>query len=154
MKSYIFSVCAAAVIAGILRTLTGKGTAGELVKLLSGIFLALTVMAPLARLEIPDPVDWVEDHARAGREAAAAGEVMAGEYAADIISREVEAYILDKAHRLGADLTVEVSLDPRGIPEEVTITGEISGRQRMELSRYMAEQLEVGEEAQIWTDGN
>lgn len=152
MREYILSICAAAIMASILGALAGKGTVGSLLKMLSGLFLAVTVMGPLVRLELPDPASWIEDYSSAGRAAAEAGEELASEYAASIISAELEAYILDKAAILGADLEVEVSLDSSGIPKTVTLIGKVPPDAREELSRCLDRELGIGEEAQAWVN--
>ena len=152
MKSYILSICAAAIIAAILGTLAGDGSGGKLVRMLSGLFLAVTVLAPLVELELPSPTAWIEDFTREGRDAAQYGKEKALEYSSAIISAEVEAYILDKAAQLGADVTVAVTLDDSGMPEAVTLTGKVSPLAREELSRWLEEELGIGEEAQVWTD--
>ena len=152
LTQYILSVTAAAVLASILRILAGEGAMEKLTKLLTGLFLAVTVLSPLVRLEIPDPSHWLEDYLADGDEAARAGEVMAKEYSAAIITEEVEAYILDKAASMGAALAVEVELGEGGLPETVTLTGSVSPGHRAELSRTMDEELGVEEEAQIWID--
>ena len=152
LTQYILSVTAAAVLASILRVLAGESAMGKLTKLLTGLFLAVTVLSPLVRLELPDPSRWLEDYLADGDEAARAGEVMAKEYSAAIISEEIEAYILDKAASMGATLAVEVRLDDGGLPKTVTLTGNLSPGHRAELSRMMDEELGVGEEAQLWID--
>ena len=152
LTQYILSVTAAAVLASILRVLAGESAMGKLTKLLTGLFLAVTVLSPLVRLELPDPSRWLEDYLADGDEAARAGEVMAKEYSAAIISEEIEAYILDKAASMGTTLAVEVRLDGEGLPKSVTLTGSVSSEQRTELSRMVDEELGVGEEAQIWID--
>ena len=150
MRAYLLSVTAAAMILALLRTLAGEGTMGTLTRLLGGLFLAVTVLSPLVRLEIPDLSEWMDSFTDEGMEAAAAGEAMAEEYAAAIISAELEAYILDKAASLGAEVTAEVSLDADGMPRSVTVRGEISPAAREELSRYISQTLGLGEEAQRW----
>lgn len=125
---------------------------GKLIKLLTGLFLAVTVLSPLVHLEIPDPTRWLEDYRIDGDEAAQAGEMMAKEYSEAIISAELEAYILDKAAALGSALTVEVRLDDNGLPASVTMSGSVSPGERAELSRMITEELGVGKEAQIWID--
>ena len=152
LTQYILSVTAAAVLASILRVLAGESAMGKLTKLLTVLFLAVTVLSPLVRLELPDPSHWLEDYLADGDEAAHAGEVMAKEYSAAIISEEIEAYILDKAASMGATLAVEVRLDGEGLPKSVTLTGSVPSDQRAELSRMVDEELGVGEEAQIWID--
>ena len=150
MTRYILSVTAAAVLVSILRTLSGIGKMGKLINLLCGLFLVVTMLAPVIHLEIPDPGSWLEDHLAEGAAAADAGEVMAREYSDAIISAEVEAYILDKAASLGADLMVEVSLGEAGLPESVVLSGNISPADRQTLSRIIHNDLGMGEEAQTW----
>ena len=152
MRGYILSVTAAAVLAAILRTLAGEGTMGKLTKLLSGLFLAVMMLSPLVQFKIPDPARWLEDYMAEGEAAAQAGEVMAQEYSASIISAELEAYILDKAAELGCAISAEVQLDDGGLPKEVILSGKISPADKAELSRTMARELGIGEEAVIWSD--
>ena len=146
------SVTCAAVLAGILRTIAGEGAMGKLTKLLSGLFLAVMVLSPLVKLEIPDPARWLEDYMAEGEAAAQAGEAMAKEYSQAIISAELEAYILDKAAALGCELSAEVRLDEGGLPETVVLSGEISSADREALPQMLAGELGIGEEAVIWSD--
>ena len=150
MTGYILSVTCAAALAAILRAIAGEGTMGKLTKLLSGLFLAVTVLSPLVKMEIPDPARWLEDYMEEGEAAAQAGEAMAKDYSQSIISAELEAYILDKAASFGADLTVEVRLDDAGLPESVVLSGALSPADRQTLSRIMEVDLGIGEEAQTW----
>ena len=87
-----------------------------------------------------------------GEAAAQAGEVMAKEYSTSIISAEVEAYILDKAAELGCEISAEVRLDDGGLPQSVVLSGELAPAQKAELSRMLARDLGLGEEAVIWSD--
>ena len=152
MTGYILSVTCAAALAAILRAIAGEGTMGKLTKLLSGLFLAVTVLSPLVKLEIPDPARWLEDYMEEGEAAAQAGEAMAKEYSQAIISAELEAYILDKAAALGCAVTAEVRLDDGGLPASLTLSGSISTADKAELSRMLARELGIGEEAVIWSD--
>ena len=152
MTGYILSVTCAAALAAILRAIAGEGTMGKLTKLLSGLFLAVTVLSPLVKLEIPDPARWLADYMSEGEAAARAGEAMAKEYSQAIISAELEAYILDKAAALGCAVTAEVRLDDGGLPASLTLSGSASTADKAELSRMLARELGIGEEAVIWSD--
>ena len=152
MTGYILSVTCAAVLAAILRIMAGEGAMGKLTKLLSGLFLAVTVLSPLVKLEIPDPARWLEDYMEEGEAAARAGEAMAKDYSDAVISAELEAYILDKAAERGCAIGAEVSLGDGGLPELVILSGEISPADKAELSRMLARELGIGEEAVIWSD--
>ena len=152
MTGYTLSVTCAAALAAILRAIAGEGTMGKLTKLISGLFLAVTVLSPLVKIEIPDPARWLEDYMEEGEAAAQAGEAMAKEYSEGIISAELEAYILDKAAALGCELSAEVRVDDGGLPERVILSGEISTADRAALSRMLVRELGIGEEAVIWSD--
>ena len=152
MTGYILSVTCAAALAAILRAIAGEGTMGKLTKLLSGLFLAVTVLSPLVKMEIPDPARWLEDYMEEGEAAAQAGEAMAKDYSQSIISAELEAYILDKAAALCCELSAEVRLDDGGLPASVTLAGSVSTADKAELSRMLARELGIGEEAVIWSD--
>ena len=149
---YVLSVTAAALLVSILRTISGGGSMSRLTKLLSGLFLAITVLSPLVHLEIPDPGSWLEYHLAEGEAAAADGEAMAKAYTDAIISAEVEAYILDKAADLGCAISAEVRLDDGGMPRSLVLSGEISTARKAELTRMLARDLGLGEEAVTWSD--
>ena len=147
LTQYILTVVAAAMLVGILQSLAGQGTMGTLTKLLGGVFLALTMLSPVLKLEIPDPAEWFSDVMMDGESMAAEGTALAADAKEDIIRSQVEAYILDKAD---ADLAVSVELDAEGVPCGVTLTGDVSPRAKAQLSRMLAEELGLGEEVQQW----
>lgn len=151
LAQYILTVTAAAMLVGILQSLAGQGSMGTLTKLLGGVFLALTILSPVLRLEIPDPAEWFADFTLDGESLVAEGSAMAADAKADIIRSQLEAYILDKA---GADLAVAVELDEMGIPCGVTLTGDVSPHTKAQLSRMLEDDLGLGEEVQQWYSEN
>ena len=68
------------------------------------------------------------------------------------ISDRVEAYILDKAAQYGAQLTVTVALgsDAIPLPQRVTIQGNISPYGKTQLQSWIAENLGIAKEDQVW----
>ena len=65
----------------------------------------------------------------------------------DGIAAEWEAYIEDKAGSLGAEVRAEVEPGAGdGVPERVTLHGTYSA----ELSRFLASELGIAKERQIW----
>lgn len=150
MKAYILTVTAGAVLVSIVQKLAGKGTMGSLVRLIAGVFMALTVMAPVVKLELPDPAQWLAGLSADGQAAAAVGEKQGKDAAAAIITERTQAYILDKAADYDASLTVRVTLDEAGYPASVTLTGPVSPYARASLERIIASDLGIGEENQQW----
>lgn len=152
MREYLLSVTAAAMLCGILRQLMGeKGTTAALIRLLSGIFLSVTVISPLMQLnlgELPfDPEAFLSD----AREAAEDGADYARSAMARHIKEKTEAYILDKAASLDAQITVEICVegDPP-VPVACTLRGRSSAYAKRQLSNLLRQELGIREEDQHW----
>lgn len=150
LAQYTLTVTAAAVLTAVITALAGQGTMAALAKLLGGLFMALTILSPLVRLQLPDWQEWSAAFAMDGEAAAAAGQAMANEAASAIITEEVEAYIRDKADACGVSVDVAVRLDTEGIPVGVTLTGKLSSDAKEDLTRIIADDLGIGEEDQEW----
>lgn len=153
LRQYIISVTTAAMIGGIITGLFQNGTAKEVVKLICGVFLAFTVMRPVAGLDFEELLEVDLLYSQDAEEAAALGENLARESMADIIKAETEAYILDKAAALNADLTAEVTVnnDDPPIPVSVRLSGEVSPYARQQLQSMIQEDLGISKENQLWT---
>ena len=83
-------------------------------------------------------------------DAAAMGENLARDSMADIIKEETEAYILDKAADLHANLHVEVTVGEDNLPVAVTISGEASPYARRQIQAIIANDLGIAKENQKW----
>ena len=81
-------------------------------------------------------------------DAAAMGENLARDSMADIIKEETEAYILDKAADLHANLRVEVAVGEDNLPAAVTISGEASPYARRQIQAMIANDLGISKENQ------
>lgn len=154
IRQYILSVIVAAVLCGVLENLCAGKTTASVMKLICGIFLTFVVISPLREAELDDlsaiPFDFLE----AGQLAAAEGKNMAMESYRGIIKDRTEAYILDKAEALGADITVEVMLDGNAVPVRVRISGTVSPFAENALKACLEEDLGIAKEAQEWVGGN
>ena len=123
LREYILSIASASVITGILTALLDKkGTAGTLGKMFCGIFLAITMVRPLANLSFDSVTDWMDNYWEEGTFLAGEGEALTSASTQAIIKSRCEAYIQDKGADLGLELTAEVSLDSQSpyAPVEVT----------------------------------
>lgn len=150
IKGYLLSVTAAALVCGIVTTLGGKSSGiSKLLKLLCGLFLAATVVKPLVDVKIGDIWDFAENLTVSSDAAVAMGENVAAEEMERIIKQKTQTYILDKAKALGADVTVEVSLEGY-IPSSVTVKGDLSPYVKSNLSASIARELNIPPEEQVW----
>ncbi len=153
LRTYLLSVTAAAVLCGMVMSLLGKkGTIAALGKFLAGLFLSLTVIAPVVNFSTGDWSSYWQTFSLDGQDAAQAGIMMAQSAQADIIKQNLEAYILDKAASMGADLTVAVTLRDGDVltPTSVRLSGQVSPYIRQQLSAIITEELGIAKEAQEW----
>lgn len=153
IRAYILSVIAAAVLCTIIQRLMGEKSAyKEIIRLVSGIFLAVTVVSPFAKLQIRDFSDYLDGIELEANSAAAIGEESLKDGLNAIIKEKSEAYILDKATSMGLDLRVEVTLDDSEtpVPSAVTVTGNVSPYQKRKLKQIIADEIGVQEDNQTW----
>ena len=152
VRQYIVSVTAAALIGGIAAGLVPKGTARELVRLLCGMLLAVAVIRPLTGGNLGDLMDFSFLSTQEAEATAALGESMAKQSMAQIIKEETEAYILDKAAALKAEVRVEVTVSDSGTPvlTAEVFRGEVPADVRRQLETILQTELGIARENQIW----
>lgn len=151
LRQYVITVVAAAMLCGIVTGLFPSGTGKQVVKLICGLFLAYTVLSPISRGDFSELTDFPARYETDASEAAAAGEKLARDSVAEIIKSETEAYILDKAESLRAEVTVEVSVNVENVPDSVTISGAVSPYARRQLQTIIESELGIAKENQQWT---
>ncbi len=153
VKSYILQIIAAAIVCGISKSLIKDNTAtGKMVNLLSGILMAITILAPLANITFHNITEFYEDISIDANAYVDTGKTYAQESTSAIIKSQTAAYILDKANNMGLQIAVEVELDDsnNSVPCGVTITGAVSPYAKGVLETYMLEQLGIAKENQKW----
>ena len=141
---------ACAVLVSVAGQLCPEGALRTVARFTGGLLLLLAMLRPVAGYE-PDAAAWKaagyrEAVARLERELAVEREnaLRSG------IAEEWEAYIEDKAGSLGAEVRAEAELNAGdSVPERVTLRGAYSE----ELSRFLASELGIAKEKQVWIEG-
>ena len=152
-RQYILSVTAAAIISGILqRFCSGKGSAGAIIKMLSGIFLLYALVMPLTDLSFSKFHNIAADFREEAQQAVTEGEILGNKALREYISDQVAAYILDKAEQYNATLNITVILseDLMPVPTQVRIMGRISPYGKLRLQDIIESDLGISKEQQIW----
>ena len=126
VRQWILGVTCAALLGALACELAGKGTLGQVGRLVSGLVLLWAVLSPLPGVDIArltQPVlevgTWLE------REREQLNE-QSGAAMRTVIEQESQAYILDKAQQLGLDCQVRVTCHMEGgvwLPWSVQVTG-------------------------------
>lgn len=153
IKQYLLSLICAAVICSVINVLIGKNSAhSAIIRLISGLYLALTLISPLVNIKLGDYADYFNSFSSEADKTVASGEAAAMNELRSIIKDQTEAYILDKAVSMDAVLNVEVTLNNENppIPCGVTLTGSISPYSKEVLSRFIANDLGISKEEQVW----
>lgn len=138
---------ACAVLVSVAAQLCPEGALRAVARFTGGLLLLLAMLRPAARYE-PDAAAWSmggyrEAVARLEQELTSEREnaLRRG------IAEEWEAYIEDKAGSLGAAVRAEAELGAGdGVPERVTLRGAYHEG----LSRFLASELGIAKEKQIW----
>ena len=151
LRSWLLSVTACAVLVSIAQQLADGGTMKKIVRFVGGVVLMLAMLRPLLSLTFDLP----ELDGESYREAVEAlKETLSAEQdsaLSDSIAAQTQAYIEDKANSLGLSVRAEVQTASQGgvpLPEAVTLYGEKSAA----LSAYIAQELGIAEEKQLWIE--
>lgn len=153
VREYLFGVITAALLCTLITALAGKsGMLSAVIKLLTGVFMTLTLASPLLQLKIQIPEALLGDVSLQAEAITASAENSSLIAISEIIKSETEAYILDKAKQMGADLTVQVMLDDGNPPKPaaVQMNGSVSPYVKSTLSGIIEEDLGIHSEAQTW----
>lgn len=152
---YIFSVTTAAIICSILLSiLKKKSGAAVLVRLIGGLFLTFTVIAPVSDVNFTAVFETPLEYTSQGNLIAASGQDLAQEQVQEIIKERCEAYILDKAMSYQTQIDAEVTLsqDDIAVPTAVQLKGSVSPYVKSILKKWLQVEMGIPEENQIWTE--
>ena len=151
VQAYILSVICCALLCAVVSGIGAKkGSSAMILKLISGIFLVFTLIRPVSDMDLGDMEFRLPDLTENATYASNMGQTYAESQLEAIIKAETEAYILDKAQALQADVTVAVTLDGNHIPAALQISGQFTPRAMEELSRILETDLGIAKEDQIW----
>lgn len=150
VRQYVLSLTATALLGGILLSVVPGGAAGKILRLVCGILLTVTALEPLSHLHLPDPDALTGEYRQQAEAASAMGQEMALREAHEGIQNALEAYILDKAAELDADIDPKFILEDTGMPVSVRLEGKISPEKRQQLQSMITNDLGIPGEAQKW----
>lgn len=154
IKNYLISVIAAAIISAIATGIVGKkGTVGAVIKLLTGLFLIITAIYPITKLNFDTLPDYFSEYSIQASAYSLQGEAIAQDEILAIIKSQVEAYILDKASFMDMEIDVQVTMSETSpsVPETVTVSGAVSPYGKKRLEQILCNDLGIAKENQFWT---
>lgn len=145
----VWRVFGAALICAVLSHIGGGGQGMR--KMLSGAFLVTVLLSGVLDLDFSGAYRELDSFSASADAAVEEGKAQAEQMKFAIITEQCEAYILDKAAELGADISVSVTLEPEtGLPRAAAITGTLTPWERQTLSGEITQALGIEKEALDW----
>lgn len=151
LRSWVLGMTGAAIICAAATLLTPEGRVKAVVRLLCGVVMASALLLPLMRPQLGDYGLNLSKYRTNAAQAAGEAENIKRSLDRKLIEAEMEAYILDKATALGAEVNgahvaLEWSTDGFWYPVGVEVQGEYCPG----LSRLIEAELGVAVQAQQW----
>ena len=153
IREYLLGIVAAAILCAIVSQLPGKDSfLGSTMKLITGVFMLIALVSPVAKLQIRMPSEIFTDISQQADQITASAVDSTRESVSAIIKEQTQAYILDKAKSYGLEMSVEVTLSDDRIPEPISVklSGNVSPYNKKILSEAIEKDLGIPTEAQIW----
>ena len=153
LVKYLLGFVCASIIVSIAIAISSKNPViGAVIKLLSGIYLAITLLSPFLNVRIEDFTDWFDYIQLDSGAFITSGEEVSAKAMDEIIIEQTTAYILDKAAALKISPEVDVILsdDNRHVPYAVVLSGDASPYAKQKLQQIIAEELCIAKEHQTW----
>ena len=152
VKTYLLTVTAGALVCALVQEVAGgKGTAGKVLSLCCGVFLLLCAFSPLLHLEVPESIDIWGDYTTQANGIVDRTSLAVREQTSMVIAQRSEAYILDKAQGMGADVRVQVELGEDGVPCFVRLQGQVTPFIRKKLAWVIESDLGIPVGQQRWS---
>lgn len=151
LRQYILTVIASAFVCALLASLIERCSAKRIIKSLLGLVMGVTIFMPLKQDIFRNFSDIMDTYTDLSGVWVDEGAEMARTAKEQFIKSEVEAYILDKAQAVNADVSVELDLNDALIPVSVTLWGKASPYAKNRLTEMLQTDLGITKERQIWT---
>lgn len=151
LRAWLMSVVASAVLVSIAEQLTDGAAMRRAVRFVGGLLLMLALLRPLLRLELALPELTPDDYRAAVETLERELSAQRSDALSSSIAGRTQAYIEDKADELGLAVRAVVALEEHdGVPLPESVT--LYGRKNEVLGAYIARELGIAEEKQVWIE--
>lgn len=150
VREWLTSVVAVTLLLTVAQTLIPEGNIRKIASFTGGLVLLAALLQPVLKTDLTRLELNFDAYADAVEERRAELEQAGEEELASVIASRTEAYILDKAARLGRPVTVrvETAAGEEGVP--LPWSAEVRGPHSEELAAYMERELGIPRERQVW----
>ena len=154
VRVWLTSVVLVSVLLSAAQSLIPPGTVRKAAGFTGGLILLLVLLQPVLEADLDRLALDFSDYQTAVEERQAELADTQTEAMASIIAEQTEAYILDKAGELGAEVTVRVETrtGEDGVP--VPWSAELTGARSEALASALETELGIPAERQVWHERN
>lgn len=154
VRSWLTSIAAVALILTVVQPLVPEGTLRKITGFTGGLLLLAALLQPVLRTDLGRLRLDFSDYRAAIEERTVELNAAGKEELAGIIAGRTAAYISDKADALGLSVTARVDTAPGADGETpVPHTAELTGPYSQSLADWIAEELGIPAERQVWHEG-
>lgn len=154
IAGYFMSVVAASMLVAIAMQMISNERIRKIVALAGGAVVLICVLTPLLHLDLDSISFDFSNLLERQSEELEQMKTDSEQEICRIIIETTEAYILDKADKVGAVVSVQVTAEEAEggyfYPDMVSLTGVVTSAQKRELSVYLRDVLGIDESRQIW----
>lgn len=149
-KGYILDILVVSITASIFLQILPDSGKKELLHLLCGILLTVVILMPLSDIRLNDFLDLSQYLPESSDDLLKRGTETAENVKRQYITDRCEAYILDKAKALGAEILPIVQVDKTFLPVYAEIRGDPEPQVQKQLEQMLVLDLGITKENQRW----
>ena len=156
IRSWLTGITCAAMIVALAEGLAPAGAARKIGRLTGGLVLLIALLQPLLQLDSTALTRALTEYQLDLEAYSAELTEENREQMKEIIARQSEAYIADKAAQMGLECRVEVRVGDQEypVPEEVTVTGALSPEDQARLTRRIEADFAIPAQRQHYKSGS
>lgn len=150
VREWLFSVVVISLLLTVAESLIPEGSIRKIAGFTGGLILLLTLLQPILRTDLGRLRLNVDSYGEAIESRRTELEKREDKEWEALIAERTEAYISDKAARLGLKISVSVRTEPGADGVPYPAEAEIQGPKSQALAAYMEEELGIPPERQVW----
>ena len=154
VRAWLTSLVLVSLLLSVAQSLIPEGTLRRAASFTGGLILLFALLQPVLGADLDRLALDFSDYQTAVEERQAELADTQTEAMASIIAEQTEAYILDKADELGAEVTVRVETRTGGDGVPVPWSAELTGARSEALASALETELGIPAERQVWHERN
>ena len=149
-EQYLLSILICTLTCGIISQILMDTKRKKLVRMICGIVIAISIFYPLSKVKLEKYMQFPDADWNEADYYISAGKKLSLTEQEKSIKAYCETYILDKAKKLDAEITVEISLNEEMLPFFAEIQYKTENNVQKELQKILETDFGISKENQKW----